>query len=155
MRATGCVLIFALPVFALPIFACAALFHAQEAEEGDSRRIILAQEQAWSEAEARGDTRALDRIFDNALVYVEGGRVVGKGECLSRMRSAGSRLRQIQPGSTTVQIYGNTAIVVGTYRDKAVIGGKIALRRWRFIDTWVNKNEEWLLVATGAAPVNG
>lgn len=142
MRATGCLL----------IFVCTALFHAQEAQEGGSTRTILALERAWSEAEARGDTRALDGIFDNALVYMEEGRIVAKGECLSRMRTAGSRQRQIQAGSTSVQIFGNTAIVVGIYRDKTVISGK-SLQKRRFIDTWVNKKGEWMLVATGSAPL--
>jgi len=143
MRATGCLL----------IFACTALFHAQEVQDGGSRGTILALERVWSEAEARGDSRVLDGIFDNALVYMEEGRIVTKGECLSRMRTAGSRLRQIQPGATSVKIFGNTAIVVGTYRDKTVISGKSLQKQRRFIDTWVNKKGEWVLVATGSAPL--
>src|ERR1700740_2008001 len=98
MRATGWLL----------IFACAALLlaHAQGEGEGGSTRTILAVEQAWSEAEARGDKRTLDRIFDNALVYIEDGRLLTKGECLLRLRSAGSHLRQIEAGTQLVQIFG-------------------------------------------------
>jgi len=146
MSATGWVL----------VCACAALSiaYAQEAGEDGSRRAVLAAEQAWSDAEARGDIRALDRIFDNALVYIENGRPGTKGECLSRIRSAGAHARQIEAGTTRVQIFGSTAIVVGNYRDVGgAAEGKILRRRWRFIDTWVNKQGTWLLVATGAAPL--
>jgi len=145
MRATGWLL----------IFACAALLlaHAQEEVEGGSTRTILAVEQAWSEAEARGDKRTLDRIFDNAVVYIEDGSLLTKGECLLRLRSAGSHLRQIEAGTALVHIFGSTAIVVGTYREIGVNDGKTVLRRWRFIDTWVNKKGSWVLVAAGSAPL--
>ena len=39
----------------------------------------------------------------------------------------------------TVRTVENTPIVVGTYRETDVKGGKSLLKRWRFVDTWVNK----------------
>jgi len=53
----------------------------------------------------------------------------------------------------SVRTFGNTAIVVGTYRERAVKGEKVQLRRWRFIDTWVYKKNGWVLVAAAAAPL--
>jgi hypothetical protein len=44
--------------------------------------------------------------------------------------------------------------VVGTYRQIALKEGKPVPTRYRFIDTWVNKNGSWMLVATGAAPIS-
>jgi hypothetical protein len=145
MRGTGWLL----------VFACAGLLmaRAQEAGESSSRRAVLALEQSWSDAEARGDIPSLDRIFDNALVYIENGRLMTRGEWLSRMRSAGAHARQIELGTTTVQIFGSTAIVVGSYGDRGAKDGKTLVRRWRFIDTWVNKQGTWVLVATGSAPL--
>jgi|SRR5580658_2061213 hypothetical protein len=146
MRATGWSL----------ILVCAVLsfVQAQEKGEGSPATAILALEHAWSDAEARNDNRALDRIFDNALVYIEDGRLVTKGDCLSRMRSAGSHARQIVAETTTVHIFGSTAIVVGTYREIGLQDGKTLPREWRFIDTWANKNGVWMLVAAGAAPLS-
>jgi hypothetical protein len=140
----------------LLMVACAGLVCALAQEGGDrgTTTAILAREQAWSDAESRNDNGALDRIFDNALVYIEDGRLVTKGDCLARVRLAGSHPRQMVAGAATVRIFGSTAIVVGTYRETGVKDGKVLPRSWRFIDTWVNKNGRWMLVAAGAAPLS-
>jgi hypothetical protein len=134
------------------MLVCAGLVsvRAQESGGNSARAAILAREQAWSDAESRKDNGTLDRIFDNALVYIEEGRVATKGECLSMVRLAGAHSRQI--GSAKVNIFGSTAIVVGTYRETSAKDGK--LRQLRFIDTWVNKNASWMLVAAGASPIS-
>jgi hypothetical protein len=113
----------------LLIFASAELLGvwAREGGEGSDTRAVLALEQAWSGAESRGDNRTLDRIFDNALVYIKDGALVTKGECLSRVRLAGSHPRQIEAGTTAVHMFGSTAIVVGTYREIGVKDGKTFL----------------------------
>ena len=143
MRSTGWLL----------ILICAGSLRAQETGERSTTTAILALEHAWSDAESRNDNRALDRIFDNALVYIEDGGLVTKGECLSRVRLAGSHPRQILAETTTVHTFGSTAIVVGTYRKIGVKDGKTLLRRHRFIDTWANKKGNWMLVAAASSPL--
>ena len=137
----------------LLIVACAGTLRLQAQERGEpgATATILALENAWSDAESRDDSHALERIFDNALVKIEDGRLVTKGECLSRVRQAASHPRQIMAKETTVHIFGSTAIVVGTYRETSVKNGKTLQKQWRFIDTWVKKKGEWVLVAAGAA----
>jgi hypothetical protein len=136
----------------LPILVWVGLLCAG-AQEGGVEPVILAQEQAWIDAQSRGDNAALDRIFDAALVYIEDRRLVTKGEYLSRVRHADSH-PQIAVGAMTVHLFGSTAIVVGTYRETGTHNGTKLLRQWRFIDTWVNKKGIWMLVAAGAAPLS-
>jgi Domain of unknown function (DUF4440) len=140
----------------LLIFACALSLQvwAQEGNEGGAATTIRALEKKWSDAQSRNDNRSLDLIFDNALVYVEYGQLVSKGEYLARIKQATSPLDQIVPEPMTVRTFGTTAIVVGTYREISVKDGKTLLRQWRFIDTWVNKKGSWVLVAAGAASVS-
>ena len=67
------------------ILVCAAPLStpAQEApDESDVSTVILALEHAWVEGQSRNDNRALDLVFDNALVYIEYGKVMTKGEYL-------------------------------------------------------------------------
>jgi hypothetical protein len=144
----------------LLIFACAVPLQiqaqearVQEGNEGGAATTIRALEKEWSEAQSRNDNRALDLIFDNALVYVEYGRLVSKGEYLVRIKQASSQLDQIVPEPMSVRIFGTTAIVVGSYREKQVRGGRSLVKHWRFIDTWVYKNSGWMLVAAAASPV--
>ena len=53
-------------------------------------RTLLAheswQEHQWVDGRSWNDNRALDLIFDNAVVYVEYGQLVTKGDYLARIR---------------------------------------------------------------------
>ena len=105
-------------------------------------------------AQSHDDNHALDLIFDNALVYIEYGKLITKGDYLLRVKSAKLQPQQIVPEAMTVRTVEDTAIVVGTYRETDVKNGKSSSKRWRFVDTWVNKKGNWMLVAAAAAPVS-
>ncbi len=126
---------------------------AQTGNETGTEAAIRALEQQWAEAQSRNDNRALDLIFDNFLVYVEYGNLVTKGEYLARIKVAGPQLSQIIMERMSVRMFGSTAIVVGTYRERDLRNGRPRLTRWRFIDTWVYERAGWVLVAAGAAPL--
>jgi hypothetical protein len=127
----------------------------QEATDGGTATVIRALEREWVQGQTRNDNRALDMIFDNALVYVEYGRLITKGEYLSRIRQAGPQVSQIVTEAMTVRTVGKTSIVVGTYREKERKAGQSSVKRWRYIDTWVYKKNTWVLVAAAAARISG
>jgi len=127
---------------------------AQEANEGGTAAAIRALEQEWTVGQSRHDNRALDLIFDNFLVYVEYGKLVTKGEYLSRIKSQVSEPNQLVMEPISVRLFGNTAIAIGTYVEKQGQGGRRPTQRWRFIDTWVYKKNGWVLVAAGATPIS-
>jgi hypothetical protein len=139
----------------LLVLACATsiLVPAQESTGGDST-TIRALEHEWLEAQAHNDNGALDLIFDNALVYVEYGKLITKGDYLLRVKLAKPQPQeQVVMAAVTVHMLGSTAIVVGTYRETGVKDRKPFVTRWRFVDTWVNENGRWMLVAAAAAPI--
>ncbi len=140
----------------IAILACATslALSAQNPADLGSRSKILALEYAWDQAQERGDIKALDAIFDNALVFVDyDGRILTKTQYLARVTSDSSHLQQIVTESMNVQMFGNTAIVVGTYRAKGFENGKPYLRRRRFVDTWMLIGEQWVCVAAEATSV--
>lgn len=144
MRTIGILLVL---VCATTVSACG------QAAEGNAAAAIRALEHEWVEGQTRNDNGALDLIFDNALVYVEYGRLVTKGEYLSRIRQAGPQVSQIALEPMALRQEGKTVIVTGTYREKMRAGGQSRPKRWRFIDTWVYKQNRWMLVSAAAAPV--
>jgi hypothetical protein len=127
---------------------------AQESGGDGAATVVRALEGEWVKAQARNDNDALDLIFDNALVYIEYGKLVTKGDYLLRVKTAKPQMQQIVLEAMTVRTVENTAIVVGTYRETDVKGGKSMVKRWRFIDTWVKKKGSWMLVAAAATPVS-
>jgi hypothetical protein len=134
--------------------ATSVAISAQESANGNVATAIRTLEHAWYEAQAHNDNRALDLIFDNDLVYIEYGRLVTKGEYLSRVKSTKEPLPQIVMEATTVRTFGRTAIVVGSYRETSMNNGRAGLKRWRFIDTWAYKGGRWMLVAAAAVPMS-
>ena len=125
---------------------------AQESDESATRSKILALEHAWNQAEAFKDLKALDSLFDNALVYVDfDGTLMTKAEFLSHVKSA--HLEQVVTESMTVQVFDKAAIVTGVYRSSELKNGKQVVRRGRFVDTWVYRDSSWVCVAAQATPI--
>jgi Domain of unknown function (DUF4440) len=138
-------------LFAVSILSVAAW--GQASSDPGTAAAIRASEKQWTVGQARNDSRTLDMIFDDALVYVEYGRLVSKGEYLARIKAQPTSVDQISMDPMTVRTFGNTAIVVGSYTESHFDRGKRTLQRWKFVDTWVYKQKGWVLVAAAAAPV--
>lgn len=99
----------------------AALSFAAAQNTGDPAAVsnILALEHAWDQAQERGDVKALTAIFDNSLVYVDfDGQILTKAGYLERVKSNSTHMQQIISEQMSVQIFGETAIVLGSYRGK-------------------------------------
>jgi hypothetical protein len=76
-----------------------------------------------------------------------------KADYLQRIHKESPSLQQVVMEPMTIRIFGNTAVVVGTYREKDMVDGKFLLQHWRYMDTWVYKTRGWVLVAAAAAPM--
>jgi ketosteroid isomerase-like protein len=127
---------------------------AQNAGDAEARSNILALEHAWDQALERGDVKALSAIFDNSLVYVDyDGSLLTKADSLARVKSNTIHIAQIVAEDMSVRMFGDTAIVVGTYRLKGIENGKPYLRRGRFTDTWVLVGRNWICVGSQATPI--
>jgi uncharacterized protein DUF4440 len=138
----------------LLLCAAAVPLSAQSDTSEDPTTVIRALEQQWTTGQSRNDNDALNMIFDNALIYVEYGKLVSKGEYLARIKRIEPSSDQIEVRPTSVHIFGHTAIVVGVYNEKQLHGSRRELRRWRFIDTWIYKKNGWVLVAAGSSPIS-
>ena len=126
---------------------------SQERNRSSAASVIRNLERECAVAQSRNDNRALDIIFDNALVYIQSGKLVTKADYLEGIHEGNSSVRKVVMEPMTVHMFGNTAIVVGTYRENDMVRGKPLLRSWRFLDTWVCKKSGWVLVAAAAAPL--
>jgi ketosteroid isomerase-like protein len=127
---------------------------AQHPHDSGYRSNILALEHAWDLAQEHGDVKALAAPFDNTLVYVDyDGKLLTKAEYLARVKANKTHMSQIVAEDMSVQLFGSTAIAVGTYRVKGIDNGRPYLRHGRFIDTWVLVGKNWSCVAAEATPI--
>jgi hypothetical protein len=131
----------------------ATWFSAQQTDAAASG-AIRALEHEWVEAQSHNDNRALDLILDTAVVYVEYGRLVTKADYLLRIKHQDPSTDEIVVEPIRVRVFGNTAIVTGSYRETQHQGGMRKFTRWRFVDTWAYKGHGWVLIAAGSTPVH-
>lgn len=139
-------------------FAVVCFVSAYAWGQNDSDGIVgsklLALESVWNQAEEKGDVRALDLIFDDSMVYIdEDGSQLTKAQFLAHAKEAGGHMQSLITQTMSVHVYGDTAVVAGSYRAKGVQRGKAYQRDGRFIDMWVFKQGAWVCVVAQATPV--
>jgi ketosteroid isomerase-like protein len=120
-----------------------------EAGAAARRSKVMAFESAWGIAEKGKDAKALDALLDDSLAYTDyDGTLKTKSDFLAEVKSPEHNREQQVVESTSVRVYGNTAVVIGVYRVKGLDQGKPYQRRGRFTDTWVNRDGNWVCVAS-------
>lgn len=136
----------------LVLLPCGAapFLHGQQNDAATAIRLL---EREWSDAQSHNDNRTLDLILDNAVVYIEYGQLLAKGDYLLRIKQQPPGIDEIQIDPISVQTFGKTAVVTGSYRELQRRGGKRSVQRWRFVDTWTYKKNGWVLVAAASTPI--
>ncbi len=133
----------------LLLLCIAAPFAAAQDDEA-IRTKILALEKAWNQAYKLADTKALGSILDDKIVLIEDdGTLKTKAEFLASVKAPTSNEEQVAPESLIVHVFGKTAVAVGVIGVK----GKSGVHRERFIDTWIEKNGNWVCIASDATPI--
>jgi hypothetical protein len=129
---------------------------AQDRSQGEDKRRLLALETAWNHAEEAKNIVALDQLLHETLVYVDyDGSLMTKAEFLNSAKAPDLHPAQIVNDSAMANVYGDAAVVTGTYREKGVFKGKPYMRRGRFTDTWIQQNGTWQCVASQSTLIQG
>jgi ketosteroid isomerase-like protein len=126
-----------------------ALAAAQQPSMSDEGGRVMALENAWNHALEAKDAKALDMLLANTFVSVDiDGSVSSKSEFLASIKSPNYQPSQAVTEQSTVQVYGDVAVVVGVFRIKGTEKGKPYVHRERFVDTWIKLQGTWQCVAT-------
>ena len=138
-----------IPAVALLLFAATLAAAPQSSTSSDEGGHIMALENAWNQAIESKDTKALGMLLANTFVSVDiDGSVASKGEFLASVKAPDYQPSQAVTEQSTVQVYGDAAVVVGVFRVTGTDKGKPFLHRERFVDTWIKLNGLWQCLAT-------
>ena len=125
---------------------------ARGQEPVDAESKVMALERLWGEAAQLRDIKALESIFDESLAYVHiDGRVMTKAEVLADTKAVSAV--DIVVESSAARSYGDTVIVAGVLRLSGVEAGKPYMRHGRFVDTWLDKDGQWVCVSSITTPM--
>jgi ketosteroid isomerase-like protein len=126
-----------------------ALGVAGQKSMSDEGGRILAFENAWNHALELKDAKALDMLLAKDFVSIDiDGSLSSKSEFLASIKAPDYQPSQAVTEQSNVQVYGDAAVVVGTFRVKGTEKGKPYVHRERFVDTWIKINGTWQCVAT-------
>jgi ketosteroid isomerase-like protein len=130
--------------------------HAQDSKANDEGGRIVALEKAWNHALEEKDANALNMLLASTFVSVDiDGSTQSKSEFLASIKAPDYQPSQVVTEQSTVQMYGDVAVVVGAYHVKGKEKGKGYARRSRFVDTWTKIDGTWQCIASAAVVITG
>lgn len=112
----------------------------------DDARTVAAIDIAYQAAVKRNDAQAMDRILHDDFALVLGNGVsFGKADLLrqAREKTFVYELQDEEPGTQTVRVFGDTAIVTAKLRLKYTSAGAPFERTLWFSDTYVRTSDGW------------
>ena len=114
----------------------------------DAASDVLAAERRWTVALVRADLDALGRLYADDLVYVHsGGNVETKAQFLDRVRQGGLKYRKVDLISPRVRVYGDAAVVNGTFDVTVDVDGQAARNSVVYTHVYAHQDGAWRLVA--------
>ena len=134
---------------ALTFWLGAGLAPAQTSSSDEGAQV-LALDNSWNRALEIKDTKALDMLLADTFVSVDiDGSIQTKREFLASLKTPDYQAPALAvTEQSKVDVYGDSAVVVGVFRTQSMQKGKSVTRRERFVDAWVNQNHTWRCVAS-------
>ena len=129
----------------------AAGVYSQDKDRAVESKIIALERVERLQAFEAKDLKTLDKILDDTFVLVDQkGELMTKANVLAYIRKVNSLRYQL--GEMDVRLHGDTVVVTGLYQMNGIEDGKPFLRRGRFVDTWMYRNERWVAMASVSVP---
>src|ERR1700740_2861468 len=126
-----------------------SLAAGQQASKTSVEDQIKKQEQNWAEATVKEGAAAVDKYEADDIIDTDpGGRVTDKAQDKTDLSSGDLKFQSIELSDMKVLVYGNAAVATGTSTIKGTYKGQDISGKYRFTDTWVNRNGKWQAVAS-------
>lgn len=152
MRRRVLVFIFTLSAVALlGVFKWTAI---SVAAAEDAKAEVLKAEDARNAAMPKGDVAALEQIYADDLVYINGrGELLTKAKHLAEMKARTLGFRSFAHNDVQVTVHGDTGIVTGISTSAVEYQGKVSTNPRRFVNVYVKDKGRWLCVGHVETPM--
>ena len=112
-------------------------------------------EDVWAAAFMKKDGAAVGRLLsDRFLSMSEDGRVFDKAALVQEVNTTKDTYVSASNSGYKVQVFGDTAIIVGTITGAVKTATGTETRRSAWTDTWMKQpNGQWLCVASQSTPL--
>ena len=115
---------------------------------------VLSLEQQWEDALTKSDVSALEKLYDDTIVYTHSnGKVDTKESYLSAIKSGATQYQSMKREDIKVSVYGHTAIVTCHWEVHVLAGATKSIRTPGICtSTWNNRmgGSWWLTSPLGS-----
>jgi len=122
---------------------------AQSQTARDDAARVLSLENIWNQAEVEHDAAAMGMLLaDTFLNTDDDGSLMNKIQWLAHLEKGTDQYELLGNINMRADLYGDTAVVTGEYREKLKEKGKMVVHSGRFTDIWIRQNGQWKCVAS-------
>lgn len=117
-------------------------------------QVVLQLEQNWEDALLKSDTAALEKLYDDSLVYTHSnGSVDDKATYIGNIKSGASKYESLKRDEIKVNVYGNTALVFSHWQVQSLSRGNKVNTNGRYLHVYVKQKDGWKMVAHQATRI--
>jgi ketosteroid isomerase-like protein len=122
---------------------------AQDKKASNSvEQAVLKLEQQWEDALLKSDVAALERIYDDSLIYTHSsGAVDNKSVYVGAIKSGVTKYESMKRDDIKVGVYGDTALVTCHWEVHVLNRGNKIDTNARYIHVYVKQKDGWKMVA--------
>jgi ketosteroid isomerase-like protein len=117
-----------------------------EARPGDERQVVAKLDSEFQAAVKINDAQTMERILHKDMILVLGNGTTNTRDDLlreAREKTITYERQDEDPGTQTVRLWGQTAVVTARLWVKGVNNGRLFNRRLWFSDTYVRTADGW------------
>lgn len=138
------------------VFVSVALFaFAQEKKSSNGvEQAVLKLEQQWEDALIKSDAAALEKLYDDSMIYTHSsGSVDNKSAYIGNIKSGVTKYQSMKRDDIKVSVYGNTALVTCHWEVHVLARGNKIDTDARYIHVYVKQKDGWKMVAHQATRI--
>ena len=120
---------------------------AQTPAQGSDERTLLKYEDDWAVGLVKRDGALFRRMLAPGFVYTEDDKLSTREEVLKDILSGDDTVTAAHNEGMVVHMFATTGIVTGWLVVSGKSNGPVSVKRYRFTDTWVKRNNDWQIVA--------
>ena len=120
----------------------------------DLKSELMKAEDARNEALPKGDVAALQKQYDDDVVYTNArGETLTKKQHLAEITARKLSFVSFKHDDVTYHVYGTTGIVLGTSNSVVVNNGVTSTNSRKFVNVYSKMNGKWLCVGHTETPI--
>jgi ketosteroid isomerase-like protein len=113
----------------------------------EAQRAPLELEEDWANALVRRDATTFQRLLAPDFVYTEDSTVISRDDLIKSVVSGPDSVEWARNEGLRLHDFGSAQVITGVLHLRGKGKGGAFDRRFRFTDTWLQRNGRWQIIA--------